>query len=536
MQLRLGVRAQRLQQLLIPQEPVADEDLAEAPLVGLLLEQRAEERLLVDQPVAHEGLTDRLARVVGARPLDGAVPQPELLRGRAALELEDARLPPVQGPAQEVEQVEGMEVAGEAHLPDLHHLAQLADEVVGGGRPQLRPRVQPAEQQLVHRLGHAGRELRRQGQRNALRLRERVGAGEQVVEDGAQARRGRRRARGRPPARGSSATAGAPRARRPRPRSASLMTPEATITFDGRSEPWTRPRPWRTESTCAPTRPRACTCWKPSRRPLAIASAKLRPSTHSPTTQRWPCHSMNAITFTTFGCDSCAAALRSAASAGEQRAVAGEELVGDEAHRDTAAVGHVLAAVDRAERSAALLLARHEARRARRGRAGRDGRSLGGRRRGRGRRGGRGGGTAVAERGAGARRRGAAASAGCRDGRWGGGRRAGRQAHHALVHVAELQVLGLDPLVDRQRGVGLPGRLLGEREPVVEVEVADGDRLAADRLQHALAGEGGAARLDEEPREQLRRRAVVVVGGRHALQEGDRLLAIARAARRPRRS
>ena len=128
-------------------------------------------------------------------------------------------------------------------------------------------------------------------------------------------------------------------------------------------------------------------------------------------------------------------------------------------------------------------------------------------------------------------RRGAAAAGAAADrgGRGAAGAARRTQARHALVHVAELQVLGLDPLVDRQRGVALPGRLLGEREPVVEVEVADGDRLAADRLQHALAGEGGRPRLDEEPREQLRRRAVVLVGGRHALQEGDRLLAIARA-------
>ena len=54
------------------------------------------------------------------------------------------------------------------------------------------------------------------------------------------------RRRGRPRARGSDGGARTDCASRPRPRSASLMTPEATITFDGRTEPCTRPFPWTT--------------------------------------------------------------------------------------------------------------------------------------------------------------------------------------------------------------------------------------------------------------------------------------------------
>ena len=97
------------------QVPVGDEQLAQPPLVGLLLEEGAEERLLGDQAVAHQRLADRLARVVGARPLHGAVPEGEALLRGAAGHLEDARLLPAHEPAEEVEEVEGVEVAGEAH-------------------------------------------------------------------------------------------------------------------------------------------------------------------------------------------------------------------------------------------------------------------------------------------------------------------------------------------------------------------------------------------------------------------------------------
>ena len=84
MEVRLGVRAQRLHELRLAEVPVGDEQLAQATLVGLLLEQGPEERLLGDQAVAHEGLADRLARVVGARPLHGAVAEGQpLLRGAA---------------------------------------------------------------------------------------------------------------------------------------------------------------------------------------------------------------------------------------------------------------------------------------------------------------------------------------------------------------------------------------------------------------------------------------------------------------------
>ena len=66
-----------------------------------------------------------------------------------------------------------------------------------------------------------------------------------------------------------------------------------------------------------------------------------------------------------------------------------------------------------------------------------------------------------------------------------------------------------------------------EGEPVEEVEVRRRHRLAADRLAHALDGQRRTARLDEQPRQQLRGGAVVVVARRHALQHGDRLSALA---------
>jgi glycosyltransferase involved in cell wall biosynthesis len=47
----------------------------------------------------------------------------------------------------------------------------------------------------------------------------------------------------------------ATRASRARPRSASLITPEATMMFEGRIDPWTRPFWCSSDSTCAITRP-----------------------------------------------------------------------------------------------------------------------------------------------------------------------------------------------------------------------------------------------------------------------------------------
>ena len=114
-EVRLGVAAQRLHELRLGQQAVADQDLAEAALVLLLLEQRAEQHLLADQPVAHQRLADRLARVVRARPLQLAVAERQPLPGRAPRHLQDARAPAAHQPADQVEDVEGAEVAAEAH-------------------------------------------------------------------------------------------------------------------------------------------------------------------------------------------------------------------------------------------------------------------------------------------------------------------------------------------------------------------------------------------------------------------------------------
>jgi hypothetical protein len=92
-------------------------------------------------------------------------------------------------------------------------------------------------------------------------------------------------------------------------------------------------------------------------------------------------------------------------------------------------------------------------------------------------------------------------------------------------------VLGLDLLVDGQgfRGLVL---LLGDGQPVVEVEVRDGDGLAGDRPLQAVDGQRRPSRLQEEAGQDLGRSAEVLVARGHALQERDRAVAIARGRRR----
>ena len=66
----------------------------------------------------------------------------------------------------------------------------------------------------------------------------------------------------------------------------------------------------------------------------------------------------------------------------------------------------------------------------------------------------------------------------------------------------------------------------------MEVEGRGRDRLAADRLAQLLDRQRRPAGLDEEPRQELDRRTVVLVARRDALQERDRLLSLAGARRR----
>ena len=268
------------------------------------------------------------------------------------------------------------------------------------------------------------------------------------------------------------------------------------MTFDGWTEPCTRPFSWTNPRTWATMRPRACTCWKPRRRPLAIASAKLRPATSSVTRQRSPFHSMNAITLTRLGCETWKAAFRSAASAGSRPAGA------------RSAFGNMRMAT---LRPSVVSSPRHTTPSGPRAIS-----SFGTKRRAR----------AAGAAGAGAAAGAAAGGAGeAGGGRGVRGRR--RQARHPLVDVAELQVLGLHLLEEREGLRRRPRRLVGEGHPVVEVEVRGGDRLAADRLPHPLHRQRRPPGLDEEPREELRRGAVVLVSRDDPLQEGDRLLALA---------
>ena len=74
--------------------------------------------------------------------------------------------------------------------------------------------------------------------------------------------------------------------------------------------------------------------------------------------------------------------------------------------------------------------------------------------------------------------------------------------------------------------------LLGHGQPVVEVEVGGRDGLRAQRALETLDGQAGAPGLHEEPGQDLGGRAVVLVGRRHALQERDRAVAVARRRRR----
>src|SRR5207245_1501863 len=197
-----------------------------------------------------------------------------------------------------------------------------------------------------------------------------------------------------------------------------------------------------------------------------------------------------------------------------QQAVGGEQLGGQDAQRHVAAVEQVLRAEDRAQPAASDLFVRDEARldgfRAGRGRDGHV-------RRARGRAGG----------GWSGRRRGRA--------RGGRRRRGGRQRRrrlarldrrHALVHVAEAQALRLHLLVEAER---LPRVVLLLRvgHPVVEVEVRRRGGLPGDDLLHALDGQLGTAGLDEEAGEELDGGAVVLVGGRHALQKADGAVVVA---------
>ena len=112
---RLGVGPERLHELLLGEEALADEDLAEAPGVGLLAEKGGEERLLGDETVPDERLPEGFPGVVRARPLQPSFPEREALASGEPGHHEDSRPPAGLDPGEEIEEVEGGEVSGEAH-------------------------------------------------------------------------------------------------------------------------------------------------------------------------------------------------------------------------------------------------------------------------------------------------------------------------------------------------------------------------------------------------------------------------------------
>ena len=284
------------------------------------------------------------------------------------------------------------------------------------------------------------------------------------------------------------------------------------MTFEGRIEPWTRP--------CGRGRrrgpgPRSGRGRAPAGRTCggrcAIASAKFRPATSSVTRQRWPCHSMKRDHLDQVGVGE----LRGGLEVGHER--------GQDARRRRGARRAASASPRCGRRSCP-----------RRGRPSPRGprpissRGTNARRRGRRRAplrpcGGHGGCGGHRGRGQGA----AAGAAGA-----GAGGRRPRAGPTRALDVAELQVLGLDLLVDaeslRLRCPRPPGR------PPASSRGRGWRRTRARRRSPCARARGrapGMPGLDEEPRQQLGGGAVVLVAGRHPLEEGDRLLALARPRR-----
>ncbi len=94
---------------------VADQDHADEPAFLLLAEQGLEQLLLGDQRVADQELAEGLPRVVGPRGVDDPVLEGDALLDGAPVDLEGARLPPPRDPLQDLGEVHGAQVTGEAH-------------------------------------------------------------------------------------------------------------------------------------------------------------------------------------------------------------------------------------------------------------------------------------------------------------------------------------------------------------------------------------------------------------------------------------
>jgi hypothetical protein len=114
-----AVLAQGALHLVRRQDAVRHQDGAQAPPLLLLAEQGLEEVFLRDQPVAHQELAEGLPRVVRVAGLQHALAQDELLVDRLRPDVQGPGLPPLGQPAEQVQQVHGRQIAGQAHAGGL---------------------------------------------------------------------------------------------------------------------------------------------------------------------------------------------------------------------------------------------------------------------------------------------------------------------------------------------------------------------------------------------------------------------------------
>ncbi len=113
--------------------------------------------------------------------------------------------------------------------------------------------------------------------------------------------------------------------------------------------------------------------------------------------------------------------------------------------------------------------------------------------------------------------------------RAGPGRRGwgGLQRRQPSLHVAMLEVLGQDLLVEDGGLVDVGTALVGHAVPVVEVDVLGRDLLRGQHLLQPFDRQPRSVGLDEQLNQQERGLLEALVARRDPLQEGDRVLGLA---------
>jgi hypothetical protein len=111
----------------------------------------------------------------------------------------------------------------------------------------------------------------------------------------------------------------------------------------------------------------------------------------------------------------------------------------------------------------------------------------------------------------------------------GAGRDARGQPRHARRHVLEAHVLGLYLLIELHRLAQFPARLARRGQAEVQPEVAGSEVCVAEHPLQPLDRQLRVLRPHEQVREQPCGRVVVLVVGRHLLQQRDRVGVVARA-------